>query len=194
MHGSEFSISPRPYTESLSWRFGGRRTEKHEKRRENMKNAQSQHRRHLAIAKSHVWRRQVRLKYRLGLILSVWRRQVSSLAIARWRLPPPSVLDMSFEVRYTRGTRVSTRGADTLRKSISDHLSLYCRYHVDALVYDNLTVPSGRYDTWTFLHYITHDQVESDKAKALFTAFCVNLVKGHPSFGMLKKLVVLNMS
>ncbi|KAJ9555970.1 hypothetical protein OSB04_010584 [Centaurea solstitialis] len=23
----------------------------------------------------------------------------------------------------------------------------------------SLTVPSGRYDTWTFLHYITHDQV-----------------------------------
>ncbi|KAJ9552338.1 LOW QUALITY PROTEIN: hypothetical protein OSB04_016383 [Centaurea solstitialis] len=26
-------------------------------------------------------------------------------------------------------------------------------------IYDNLTVPSGRYDTWTFLDYITHDQV-----------------------------------
>ncbi|KAJ9539154.1 hypothetical protein OSB04_031887 [Centaurea solstitialis] len=97
--------------------------------------------------------------------LSVWRRQVGSLAIARWCLPPPSVPDMSFEVRYTRGIQrnesESTKGADTLRKSISDHLSLYCRYHVDALVYDNLTVPSGRYDTWTFLHYITHDQYES---------------------------------
>ncbi|KAJ9551616.1 hypothetical protein OSB04_015661 [Centaurea solstitialis] len=45
--------------------------------------------------------------------------------------PPPSVLNMSFEVRYTRGVQrnesESTKGADTLRKSISDHLSLYCR-------------------------------------------------------------------
>ncbi|KAJ9566976.1 hypothetical protein OSB04_002942 [Centaurea solstitialis] len=43
--------------------------------------------------------------------------------------PPPSVLDMSFEVQYTRGVQrnesESTKGADTLRKSISDHLSLY---------------------------------------------------------------------
>ncbi|KAJ9567664.1 hypothetical protein OSB04_003630 [Centaurea solstitialis] len=82
-------------------RFGGRGTEKYEKRRENVKNAQSQHIRHLAIAKFSFWRRQ----------------------------PPPSVLDMSFEVRYTRGVQrnesESTKGADTLRKSISDHLSLY---------------------------------------------------------------------
>ncbi|KAJ9567181.1 LOW QUALITY PROTEIN: hypothetical protein OSB04_003147 [Centaurea solstitialis] len=28
----------------------------------------------------------------------------------------------------------------------------------------NLTVPSGRYDTWTFLHYITHDQLKPHKA------------------------------
>ncbi|KAJ9538685.1 hypothetical protein OSB04_031418 [Centaurea solstitialis] len=45
--------------------------------------------------------------------------------------PPPSVLDMSFEVRYTRGIQrnesESTKGADTLRKLISDHLLLYCR-------------------------------------------------------------------
>ncbi|KAJ9567317.1 hypothetical protein OSB04_003283 [Centaurea solstitialis] len=67
-------------------RFGGRRTEKYKKRRENVKNAQSQHRRHLAIAKFSFWRRQVRLKCKLGLILSVWRRQDGSLAIARWRL------------------------------------------------------------------------------------------------------------
>ncbi|KAJ9535224.1 hypothetical protein OSB04_un001691 [Centaurea solstitialis] len=31
------------------------------------------------------------------------------------------------------------------------------------VVYDNLTVPRGRYDTWTFLHYITHDQIYSLK-------------------------------
>ncbi|KAJ9544513.1 hypothetical protein OSB04_024220 [Centaurea solstitialis] len=151
-------------------RFGGRGTEKYGKRRENVKNAQSQHRRHLAIAKSHIWRRQVRLKCRLGLILvfgvakwAVWRSPDGSWSFFFKYQPPPSVLDMSFEVRYTRGIQrnesESTKGADTLRKSISDHLSLYCRYHVDALVYDNLTVPSGRYDTWTFLHYITHDQV-----------------------------------
>ncbi|KAJ9552215.1 hypothetical protein OSB04_016260 [Centaurea solstitialis] len=42
-------------------RFGGRGTEKYEKRRENVKNAQSQHRSYLAIAKSSTWRRQVRL-------------------------------------------------------------------------------------------------------------------------------------
>ncbi|KAJ9544512.1 hypothetical protein OSB04_024219 [Centaurea solstitialis] len=155
---------------SLFERFGGRGTEKYGKRRENVKNAQSQHRRHLAIAKSHIWRRQVRLKCRLGLILvfgvakwAVWRSPDGSWSFFFKYQPPPSVLDMSFEVRYTRGIQrnesESTKGADTLRKSISDHLSLYCRYHVDALVYDNLTVPSGRYDTWTFLHYITHDQV-----------------------------------
>ncbi|KAJ9556184.1 hypothetical protein OSB04_010798 [Centaurea solstitialis] len=100
--------------------------------------------------------------------LSVWRRQVGSLEIARWSLPPPSVLNMSFEVQYTRGVQrnesESTKGADTLRKSISDHLSLYCRYHVDTLVYENLTVPSGRYDTWTFLHYITHDQLKKNQS------------------------------
>ncbi|KAJ9539293.1 hypothetical protein OSB04_032026 [Centaurea solstitialis] len=28
----------------------------------------------------------------------------------------------------------------------------------------SLTVPSGRYDTWTFLHYITHDQLASINA------------------------------
>ncbi|KAJ9560841.1 hypothetical protein OSB04_006001 [Centaurea solstitialis] len=65
-----------------------------------------------------------------------------------------------FLVRDTRRNESeSTKGADTLRESIFDHPSLYCRYHVDTLIYDNLTVPSGRYDTWTFLHYITHDQV-----------------------------------
>ncbi|KAJ9564542.1 hypothetical protein OSB04_000508 [Centaurea solstitialis] len=45
-------------------------------------------------------------------------------------LPPPSVPDMGFEVQYTRGIQriesESTKGADTLRKLISDHLSLYC--------------------------------------------------------------------
>ncbi|KAJ9544839.1 hypothetical protein OSB04_024546 [Centaurea solstitialis] len=41
--------------------FGGRGTEKYEKRRENVKNAQSQHSSYLAIAKSSTWRRQVRL-------------------------------------------------------------------------------------------------------------------------------------
>ncbi|KAJ9542579.1 hypothetical protein OSB04_029085 [Centaurea solstitialis] len=102
--------------------------------------------------------------------------------MAAWRSPdgawsflfkyqPPSVLDMSFEVRYTRGSQrnesENTKGADTLRKSISDHLSLYCRYHVDVYsFYNNLTVPSGRYDIWTFLHYITHDQTsEKDPSR-----------------------------
>ncbi|KAJ9544814.1 hypothetical protein OSB04_024521 [Centaurea solstitialis] len=41
----------------------------------------------------------------------------------------------SKHVRYTREVQrnesESTKGADTLRKSIFDHLSLYCRYHVD---------------------------------------------------------------
>ncbi|KAJ9564396.1 hypothetical protein OSB04_000362 [Centaurea solstitialis] len=40
-------------------------------------------RRHLAIAKCSIWRRQVRLKRRPEFDLSVWRRQTSSLAIAR---------------------------------------------------------------------------------------------------------------
>ncbi|KAJ9542012.1 hypothetical protein OSB04_028518 [Centaurea solstitialis] len=39
----------------LDARFGGHGTEKHEKRRENVKNAQSQHSSYLAIAKSSTW-------------------------------------------------------------------------------------------------------------------------------------------
>ncbi|KAJ9566114.1 hypothetical protein OSB04_002080 [Centaurea solstitialis] len=54
-----FAPSPYwPYSEDAPPGFGGRRTEKYGKRRENAKNAQSQYRRHLAIAKFHVWRRQ----------------------------------------------------------------------------------------------------------------------------------------
>ncbi|KAJ9566996.1 hypothetical protein OSB04_002962 [Centaurea solstitialis] len=111
-----------------------------------MKNAQSQHRRHLAIAKSHIWRRQVRLNCRLGLILvsgvakmAVWRSQDGAWSFFFKYQPPPSVLNMSFEVRYTRGIQrnesESTKGADTLQKSISDHLSLYCRYSHNSKAY-----------------------------------------------------------
>ncbi|KAJ9544544.1 hypothetical protein OSB04_024251 [Centaurea solstitialis] len=111
--------------------FGGRGTEKYEKS--------------VGVARSAAWRSPD------GAWTFFFKYQ-----------PPPSVLNMFF-VRYTREVQrnesESTKGADTLWKSISDHLSLYCRYHVDTLVYDNLTVPSGRYDTWTFLHYITHDQL-----------------------------------
>ncbi|KAJ9536286.1 hypothetical protein OSB04_un000532 [Centaurea solstitialis] len=49
--------------------------------------------------------------------LSVWRRQDGNLAIARWFLCNTQ----------GRNESESTKGADTLRKSISDHLSLYCR-------------------------------------------------------------------
>ncbi|KAJ9544890.1 hypothetical protein OSB04_024597 [Centaurea solstitialis] len=59
----------------------------------------------------------------------VWRSPDGAWSFFFKYQPPPSVLDMSFEVRYTRGIQrnesESTKGADTLRKSISDHLSLY---------------------------------------------------------------------
>ncbi|KAJ9535729.1 hypothetical protein OSB04_un001121 [Centaurea solstitialis] len=87
-HSESFTRLP-TYLYNLERRnegFGGRGTEKYEKKRENVKNAQSQHRSYLAIAKSSTWRRQVRLKRRPEFDLSVWRRQTSSLAIARWPL------------------------------------------------------------------------------------------------------------
>ncbi|KAJ9544329.1 hypothetical protein OSB04_024036 [Centaurea solstitialis] len=100
-------------------RFGGRRTEKYGKRRENEKNTQGQHRRHLAIAKCPIWRRQVRLKWRLGFYLvfgdakrAVWRSPDDVWSFFFKYQPPPSVLDMSFEVQHTRevrGTRVRIR-------------------------------------------------------------------------------------
>ncbi|KAJ9546347.1 hypothetical protein OSB04_018890 [Centaurea solstitialis] len=122
-------------------RFGGRGTEKYGKMRENEKNAQGQHRRHLAIAKCPIWRRQVRLKWRLGFYLvfgdakrAFWRSPDDVWSFLFKYQLPPSVLDMSFKVQHTRGSQRNE-------------------------IYNNLTVPSGRYDTWTFLHHITHDQV-----------------------------------
>ncbi|KAJ9539118.1 hypothetical protein OSB04_031851 [Centaurea solstitialis] len=77
----------------------GRGTEKYGKRRENVKNAQSQHRRHLAIAKSSIWRCQVRLNSKLGLILvfgvakwAVWRSPDGAWSFFFKYQPPPSVL------------------------------------------------------------------------------------------------------
>ncbi|KAJ9561602.1 LOW QUALITY PROTEIN: hypothetical protein OSB04_006762 [Centaurea solstitialis] len=52
-----------------------------------------------------------------------------------------------------RGTRVRVRKVP-IRCGSRSSIIYRC-----IVVYDNLTVPSGRYDTWTFLHYITHDQV-----------------------------------
>ncbi|KAJ9535546.1 hypothetical protein OSB04_un001319 [Centaurea solstitialis] len=118
--------------------FGGRGTEKYGKRRENEKNAQGQHRRHLAIAKCPIWRRQVRLKWRLGFYLvfgnakrAVWRSPDDVCSFFFKYQPPPSVLKMSFEVQHMKGSQrnesENTKGAGTLRKSIFDYLSLYCR-------------------------------------------------------------------
>ncbi|KAJ9562342.1 hypothetical protein OSB04_007502 [Centaurea solstitialis] len=55
--------------------FGGRETEKYEKRRENVKNAQSESSSLLAIAKSQIWRHQVRQIRILGFALSTSRRE-----------------------------------------------------------------------------------------------------------------------
>ncbi|KAJ9544331.1 hypothetical protein OSB04_024038 [Centaurea solstitialis] len=87
--------------------------------RENEKNTQGQHIRHLAIVKCPIWRRQVRLKWRLGFYLvfgdakrAVWRSPDDVWSFFFKYQPPPSVLDISFEVQHTRevrGTRVRIR-------------------------------------------------------------------------------------
>ncbi|KAJ9556522.1 hypothetical protein OSB04_011136 [Centaurea solstitialis] len=68
---------------------------------------------------------------------------------------------MQFKSFYTRYDTESLSGAGTLRESIFDHLSLYCQYHVDVYFCFRFHYAYGKYDTWTFLHYITHDQVEA---------------------------------
>ncbi|KAJ9552322.1 hypothetical protein OSB04_016367 [Centaurea solstitialis] len=91
--------------------------------RENEKNAQGQHRRHLAIAKCPIWRRQVRLKWRLGFYLvfgdakrAVWRSPDDVWSFF-FKYQPPSIFDMSFEVQHTRGSQrnesENTKGAGT---------------------------------------------------------------------------------
>ncbi|KAJ9547402.1 hypothetical protein OSB04_019945 [Centaurea solstitialis] len=102
--------------------------------------------------------------------LSAWRRQS-----AAWRSPdgawtfsfkyqcPPSVLNMSDTRGKYRGTRVRVRKV-SIRCGSRSPIIYRC-----IVVYDNLTVPSGRYDTWTFLQYITHDQVDPAKIEAVMS-------------------------
>ncbi|KAJ9541590.1 LOW QUALITY PROTEIN: hypothetical protein OSB04_028096 [Centaurea solstitialis] len=70
--------------------------------------------------------------------------------------PPPSVVICTYRVREL--VRETSRQRVVL---------IHCRVRSSIIrrctvVYDNLTVPSGRYDTWTFLHYINHDQTRWD--------------------------------
>ncbi|KAJ9566570.1 LOW QUALITY PROTEIN: hypothetical protein OSB04_002536 [Centaurea solstitialis] len=99
----------------------------------------------------------------LGVAKSaVWRSPDGAWTFSFKYQPPPSVLKMSDTRGEYRGTRVRVRKVPIRCGSRS--LIIYrCTVGIMSmstftLVYDNLTVPSGRYDTWTFLHYITHDQ------------------------------------
>ncbi|KAJ9556682.1 hypothetical protein OSB04_011296 [Centaurea solstitialis] len=128
-----FAPSPYwPYSEDAPPGFGGRGTEKYGKRRENVKNALSQHRRHLAIAKSSIWCRQVRLNCRLGLILvfgvakwAVWRSPDGAWSFFFKYQPLPSVLNM-FEIRYL--------DFPTLYYSRSGTLACICGYNQIAIL------------------------------------------------------------
>ncbi|KAJ9553008.1 hypothetical protein OSB04_017053 [Centaurea solstitialis] len=107
----EFQVGDQVMLKVSPWkgviRFGGRGTEKYEKMRENVKNAQVQSSGFLAIVKFQIWRRQ-----------------------------PPSSVQRYEETRIDTQARIETRGsdrvevpsgADTLQGSIFDHPLLYCR-------------------------------------------------------------------
>ncbi|KAJ9539357.1 hypothetical protein OSB04_032090 [Centaurea solstitialis] len=86
-------------------RFGGRGTEKYEKRRENVKNAQSQHKRHLAIGEVLYLAPPM-----FGVAkLAAWRSPDGAWTFSFKYQPPPSVLNMSDTRGKYRGTRVRVR-------------------------------------------------------------------------------------
>ncbi|KAJ9542672.1 hypothetical protein OSB04_029178 [Centaurea solstitialis] len=123
---SHFGIQPNtayapspywPYSEDAPPGFGGRGTEKYEKRRENVKNVQHQYSIHLASAKFQIWRRQ----------------------------PPPSIQNMQgrqYDTRYEAETRVKVRVVPIRCgvRSLIIRLCIVDVYYVEQLKYNLVTV------------------------------------------------------